>query len=176
MRTMGAALTGRLARLALLAATLFGLAMMHSLGHGGGPHPVAMSADPHAMAMAMTSEPHPAAAADQPAMAADPHVAVPAAGPVPAAAGRHATDRPGGHLPVASPADGGRGGHPSGWSVCAAVLGAFAAVALLAVLLLAALVGPGAGPSGRTLPAGSRAPPPAGPIGLTLARVSVRRR
>ncbi|MBO4208482.1 hypothetical protein [Micromonospora echinofusca] len=168
MRTVGAALTGRWARSALLAATLFGLAMMHSLGHGGGPHPVAMAAGPHPTTTAAgphgagTGEPHPTT------MAADPHRAV--------VVGPGAADRPGGDPQLALPADGGGGGHPAGWSVCAAVLGGLAAVALLAVLLLTVGVGLWNAPAARNLSTGSRAPPKAGPIGLTLARVSVRRR
>ncbi|MGY0006766.1 DUF6153 family protein [Micromonospora sp. I033] len=73
-------------------------------------------------------------------------------------------------LPLTHP-----GGDPSGWSVCLAVLGAFAVVLLLAVL-------PRAGPRGAApaaggvlrLATGPRAPPR--PHGLRLATASVLRR
>ncbi|MEU4367708.1 hypothetical protein [Micromonospora chersina] len=68
------------------------------------------------------------------------------------------------------------GADPSGWSVCLAVLGAFA-VALLVVVLLrtgsrSAVAAPG-GPLRH--PAGPRAAPPR-PYGLRLATTSVLRR
>ncbi|MEU9824664.1 hypothetical protein [Micromonospora chersina] len=74
-------------------------------------------------------------------------------------------------LPPADP-----GGDPSGWSVCLAVLGAFA-VALLVVLLLRtgsrAVVPAAGGPLRHAV--GPRAPPPR-PYGLRLATTSVLRR
>ncbi|PSK65184.1 hypothetical protein B0E53_02870 [Micromonospora sp. MH33] len=74
-------------------------------------------------------------------------------------------------LPPAEP-----GGDPSGWSVCLAVLGAFA-VALLVVVLLRtgsrAVVAAAGGPLRHA--AGPRAPPPR-PYGLRLATTSVLRR
>ncbi|MGR6316916.1 DUF6153 family protein [Micromonospora soli] len=74
-------------------------------------------------------------------------------------------------LPLTDPA-----GHPSGWSVCLAVLGAIAAALLVAVLLRARsrAVGPTVGGPLRSafVP---RAPPPRR-YGLRLAAVSVLRR
>ncbi|MET8837905.1 DUF6153 family protein [Micromonospora sp. NPDC004540] len=74
-------------------------------------------------------------------------------------------------LPLTHP-----GGDPSGWSICLAVLGAFAVVLLLAVLLRAGSrgVAPAAGGPLRHA-AGPRAPPPR-PYGLRLATTSVLRR
>ncbi|MFE9692602.1 DUF6153 family protein [Micromonospora sp. NPDC005806] len=69
-----------------------------------------------------------------------------------------------------------RGDDPSGWSVCLAVLGAFA-VALLVVVLLrltSRAVGAAAGGPLRSA-SGPRAPPPRR-YGLRLATVSVLRR
>ncbi|MFD2763602.1 DUF6153 family protein [Micromonospora eburnea] len=68
------------------------------------------------------------------------------------------------------------GGDPSGWSVCLAVLGAFAVALLVTVLLRAAsrLAGPGLGRPHRAT-RGPRAPP-LRPYGLRLAAVSVLRR
>ncbi len=74
------------------------------------------------------------------------------------------------------PAGGGTGGGPSGWGVCLAVLGAFAAALLLAALLSVRVraVGPTRGGSAGAFPP-PRAPPPR-PVGLRLATVSVLRR
>ncbi|MFG3600354.1 DUF6153 family protein [Micromonospora chersina] len=80
-------------------------------------------------------------------------------------------DCPARALPPADP-----GADPSGWSVCLAVLGAFA-VALLVVVLLRtgsrAAVATAGGPLRHA--AGPRAPPPR-PYGLRLATTSVLRR
>ncbi|MET8906530.1 hypothetical protein [Micromonospora sp. NPDC004551] len=74
-------------------------------------------------------------------------------------------------LPLTHP-----GGDPSGWSVCLAVLGAFAVVLLLAVLLRAGSRGGFPAVRGPRRPAaGPRAPPPR-PHGLRLATTSVLRR
>ncbi|MGC3859351.1 hypothetical protein ACPSM1_04075 [Micromonospora chersina] len=68
------------------------------------------------------------------------------------------------------------GADPSGWSVCLAVLGAFA-VALLVVVLLRTRSRSAVAAAGGPLrhPAGPRAPPPR-PYGLRLATTSVLRR
>ncbi|MFU8870893.1 DUF6153 family protein [Micromonospora sp. SL4-19] len=68
------------------------------------------------------------------------------------------------------------GGDPSGWSVCLAVLGAFAVALLVAVLLRARsrVAAPTLGGPYRAA-AGPRAPPPR-PYGLRLATASVLRR
>jgi hypothetical protein len=138
---------GRLARWALLACTLVGLAAMHSLGHDAGAHASAMRAEGHHTPV-MT-----VAAADR---AAD-------------CAGDGCT-----HL---SALPGGGGDDMPGWSVCLAVLGGFAIVVLLGAALLATArhyypAGALLGLSG----AAPRAPPDLLPVGLTLATVSVLRR
>jgi hypothetical protein len=134
--------TGRLARWLLLACTLVGLTAMHSLGHGGGMHAVAMLADRH-----------------------DAEATV-------AMADGCACDGCG--HPAALPAE---GDDMTGWSVCLAVVGGFAALALLA-LAVAALTRRGglAGVLVDRLAAGPRAPPGRLPVGLALATVSVLRR
>ncbi|RSM45643.1 hypothetical protein DMB66_50685 [Actinoplanes sp. ATCC 53533] len=48
----GVAVSGRIARLVLLACTLFGLAAMHTIGHGGGGH-AAHHDEPRAAAVGM---------------------------------------------------------------------------------------------------------------------------
>ncbi|MEU5725197.1 hypothetical protein [Micromonospora sp. NPDC047738] len=177
MRTAPAVTTGPWVRLLLLLCTLVGLTAMHTLGHGthapGGPgdHAAADHAAP------------PAAAAG--------HGAPPAAvaGPVtlPAAVAGMAGDCPGDGcgparmlqltdaqarlLPLGDP-----GGDRPGWSICLAVLGAFAVTLLVALLLRAGsrTYGPAARVALRAAP-GPRAPPPR-PYGLRLATVSVLRR
>ncbi|SCL18030.1 hypothetical protein GA0070624_1435 [Micromonospora rhizosphaerae] len=143
--------TGRWVRLLLLLSTLVGLAAMHTLGHGAhapGGHSAGHAEAQHGA--------RPAAAPDEVGMtdgcAADDC--------------RHAAVLPLGDL----------GDDPSGWTVCLAVLGAFAVALLVAVLLRARsrVVGPALRGALR-LAAGPRAPPPR-PFGLRLATASVLRR
>jgi disulfide bond formation protein DsbB len=159
----GAVAGGRIARLLLLVCTLFGLAAMHTIGHGGVDHvshhdkPQAAVVDP--MAAAVGSMPV-AAVAGRTLAAVD-------AAPIPSAADGcdcgHGAMQPLG------------GGGMAGWGLCVAVVGALAVAFLLAALLLAAL-------TGRYPPRQARAPgrtapraPPVLPFGLTLATVSVLR-
>ncbi|MER7008314.1 DUF6153 family protein [Dactylosporangium sp. NPDC000555] len=144
---------GRSARLALLLATLLGLTAMHTLGHQG---------------------PRPAGGHEHPATTAGATAEHTASAPLMAVltlAGACAADGCG--APLAGPA-GGHGGM-SDWSVCLAVLVAFA-VLLLAVALLHARRGTAAAAARARVPrrCGPRAPPPR-PVGLTLAAVSVLR-
>ncbi|MCW3839965.1 DUF6153 family protein [Micromonospora yasonensis] len=147
----GTAVTGRWVRLLLLLCTLVGLTVMHTLGHGA-----------HTPADHATG--HPAAHAASAAMAAGPVVAGPD------------QDCPGDGCQVRALPLGDLGGHPSGWSVCLAVLGAFAVALLVAVLLRVRSrpAGPTVG-GALTLTVGPRAPP-ARRYGLRLATASVLRR
>jgi hypothetical protein len=138
---------GRLARWALLACTLVGLAAMHSLGHDGGAHASAMLAEGH-------------------------HAAV-----MTVAAADRAVDCAGDGCTHLSALPGGGGDDMPGWSICMAVLGGFAVVVLLGAAVLAVArrynsAGTLLGRSG----AAPRAPPGLLPVGLTLATVSVLRR
>ncbi|WP_157740054.1 DUF6153 family protein [Micromonospora narathiwatensis] len=148
MRTEAALTTGRWVRLLLLLCTLVGLAAMHTLGHGA--HGAAGRSGGH----------------DGGHIGGRPAAAAPTMVESCPGDGCHA-----GVLPLRD-----LGGDPSGWSVCLAVLGAFAVALLVAVLLRA-----GSRPGGLTLggPAraarGPRAPPPR-PYGLRLATASVLRR
>jgi hypothetical protein len=141
---------GFLARLALFACTLVGLAAMHSLGHAGGPHASALSGHHPVLGMAasgtFTATPedcHDGACA---------HVDAP-------------THNPGGGM--------------SDWSICLAVLAATAAGVLLTALLLQRSTWAGAtGTPGNSPPGASRAPPDPRPppVGLIVAEASVLRR
>ena len=144
MRDAANTVAGRTARLLLLLATLLGVTAMHSLGHGAGPHPSAMTAHGHSASGAAT----PMLAMPDPC--ADDNCS-------------HAT------------MSGDRHGGMTGWDICLAVLVAFAVALLVAALLKARLTIAWAGtdPHASTL-TGPRAPP-AGPLGLTLASVSVLR-
>ncbi|MFG2053862.1 hypothetical protein ACGFI9_07490 [Micromonospora sp. NPDC048930] len=165
-----AAVTGRWVRLLLLLCTLVGLTAMHTLGHGG--HAPADQDTGHGIAH-HPAPVEPATPAGLAAMADLPAIAGMAvhpglAGMAPDCAGDGCAVRalPLGHL----------GGDPSGWSVCLAVLGAFA-VALLAAVLLRArshTAGPTVDGPFRVA-SGSRAPPTR-PYGLRLAAASVLRR
>jgi hypothetical protein len=138
---------GRIARLLLLLATLFGLAAMHTLGHHG-PH---LPAGHHSS--------HPATMADNPA-----------ADGVIRAADACGTDRCG--TVLAAPISGGHG--LAGWDVCVAVLVGFAVLLLAAGLLRSGRAAGTAHRTGRSGPARPRAPPPVR-VGLTFATVSVLR-
>ncbi|MCW3814484.1 hypothetical protein ONA91_08440 [Micromonospora sp. DR5-3] len=197
MRTATAVTTGPWVRLLLLLGTLVGLTAMHTLGHGahagGGPtgHAVGGHAAPPAVMVATTGDcpggdcGHarmlPLVDAHARALPlVDAHArALPLvdaharALPLVDAHARalplvdaHARALPLGEL----------GGDGSGWSICLAVLGAFA-VTLLVALLLGARSGAGGPTASRPLrPApGPRAPPPR-PYGLRLTTVSVLRR
>jgi hypothetical protein len=147
VRRQQTSITGRLARWALLACTLVGLAAMHSLGHDGGARASVMLAEGH-HASVMTL-----AAADRM---------------------EDCTEDGCTHL---SALPGGSGGDMPAWTVCLAVLGGFAIVVLLGAALLAAArrYNPTRALPGRS-GAGPRAPPGLLPVGLTLATVSVLRR
>jgi hypothetical protein len=180
--------TGRSVRWLLLACTLFGLAAMHTIGHGG-MHLEAAGHHPAAMAVAMPGAISAETAAGRKATLVEPAAvpemtwAVPAAGPgvtptvltamtgaswaEPAGAG--GCDGGCAHGPGSGPHDG-----MAGWSVCLAVLGAVATLILLAMLVM---------PSRRReRPASVADPwavvsrgPPVRSAGLAVAAVSVLR-
>ncbi|MFI1990994.1 DUF6153 family protein [Actinoplanes sp. NPDC020271] len=141
-----AAMIGRGARAMLLLCTVFGLAMMHTLGHAG------VRVEDHAPA-SMT--------------AMVPAVSLPTVSFVAAAmTGDCPDDHRNGHHDH---------GHMSAWSVCLAILGGLAVVILLAMVLLAAArSGPRPRGLGGSQRHASRAPPPTG-TGLTLASTAVLR-
>ncbi|TDB73908.1 hypothetical protein [Micromonospora sp. KC723] len=160
MRTATAATTGWWARLLLFAATLLGLAAMHTIGHGThtGNHPAGHAVAPeHADRFGAVD-------------------ALPAvfAGAVPVSV--VAVDCPGGGCPdpAALPA-GDPGGSPSGWSVCLAVLGALTMAVLLVLLLLPGRDRPGIGARRPAVRSPGPRAPPGRPVGLRLATVSVLR-
>lgn len=189
-------------RLLLLVGTLLGLAAMHTIGHDShqtghpanpsahaaaapGPHAAAAPVPDAAPAPARHAARVPVVSARHAAVVSAPHAALALVPPprdvdAPHAAGpalQTVVGCPGG---CASedllPAGGRTGGGLPGWGVCLAVLGAFTAALLLAVLLSVRVpaVGPiGGGPVGAFPP--PRAPPPR-PVGLRLATVSVLRR
>ncbi|MEV5766439.1 hypothetical protein AB0L34_17970 [Micromonospora sp. NPDC052213] len=189
MRAAATVTAGRWARLLLLVGTLFGLAAMHTLGHGSHAvgHPAEVSA--HAVA---------AAGAHDASQAPPRHDTVAPLRQDPAAPPRHDTAAPLGQDPAIAyvvPAalsgvvgcagdcpherflpSGGAGGELPWWGVCLAVLGALAAPLLLAVLLLAGLQAAGLAGQGTGGPARSPRAPPSRPVGLRLATVSVLRR
>ncbi|NES14795.1 MULTISPECIES: DUF6153 family protein [Micromonospora] len=147
-----AAVTGRWVQFLLLLCTLAGLTAMHTLGHGA--HPPADHGTRHGTG-------HHSAAVEPAALSA----LAPMASACPGDA-CHVRALPLGDV----------GGHPSGWDVCLAVLGAFAVALLVAVLLGAGSRTVGATVSGRLrLTVGPRAPP-IRPYGLRLATASVLRR
>jgi hypothetical protein len=137
----------------LLAWTLLGMAAMHTIGHIGAGHSMAMPEPPAAQRVQTTAM-----------MLAEHavHVSAPASKPCPSG--------------CAHARDGGQtgGGHPDSWSVCLAILAAFAA-AVLSGWLLRATTGGGANRPMRPLAITPRAPP-AGGVGLRLAGLSVLRR
>jgi hypothetical protein len=139
---------GRIARLVLLGCTLFGLAAMHTVGHGGMTHAAHHS----------ESQPSTHQFSTMPAFA-------------PASSDGCAGD--GCVHPAALP--GGGGAQMDRWGLCVAVLSAFAIAILLAGLLLSAVTGrfpPRFGGDRRR-----QAPraPPILPLSLALATVSVLR-
>ena len=134
----------------LLACTLFGLAAMHTVGHAGPGHAMAMPDRPaihHLRTMLAANTAH-----------------------VTAPIGYRCPD---GCVHLGSP--GPAGGHPDGWSVCLAVLAAFAIAMLVGWLLRAATNRGTANRSTRPLTITPRAPPPPR-VGLLLADLSVLRR
>jgi hypothetical protein len=147
---------GRIARLVLLACTLFGLAAMHTIGHSGMAH-----ADHHPEA----------ASADSRQVVTMAAVAAGLSSMTPADSDGCAGD---GCMHQAAMSAGGDG-QMDRWGLCVAILTAFAIAGLLVALLLSGLSGrypPRAGRDRRrTLP---RAPPRLA-VGLTLATVSVLR-
>jgi hypothetical protein len=146
VQTGGTAMIGRIARFVLLACTLFGLAAMHTIGHG-----------------TMSSAHH----HEAPSVAMHQLSAMPAftqADPDGCAAG--------GCLHAAVLPD--SGGPMDLRDLCVAVLSAFAVAMLLAGLLLAAVTGrfpPGSGDGRRP----ALRFPPIPPWGLTVVTVSVLR-
>ncbi|MFC4148755.1 hypothetical protein ACFO0M_21070 [Micromonospora mangrovi] len=156
MRSEGGVTTGRWMRLVLLFCTLVGLAAMHTLGHGAhasGTHATGMHASRTPASGARPVEHLAGMAADLTADGLSGHVVDLAAGVVPLAPS---------------------GGDPVGWSVCLAVLGGFALVLLVVVLLRRRGVGLPSAPGSPGV-SGPRAPPPR-PVGLRLATASVLRR
>lgn len=165
-----AAATGRWVRLLLLLCTLVGLTAMHTLGHGthapadpGTRHGTAHH--PAAVAPAAPSTLAGMAGRTDPAPMADLSALVRAAAGCPGDA-CHRRALPLGDL----------GGHSSGWSVCLAVLGAFAVVLLLAVLPRARSGAAGLISAGPLRAAAGPRAPPVRPYGLRLATASVLRR
>lgn len=161
---------GPWARLVVLLGTLLGLAAMHTLGHGAhasgadpAAHPVAGHAVSAAAAMGTT--------ADCPGDGCGHHAAGPARAAGPATAVLPLAYAPARVLPLGDP-----GGEPSGWSVCLAVLGAFAVVLLIAVSLRAGSRASGPAPRGALRPAWGPRAPPVRPYGLRLVAASVLRR
>jgi hypothetical protein len=149
-----------MARLVLLACTLFGLAAMHTIGHNAAGHGAGHN-DDHA-------ESQPAAATEH--VVAMAQVALNAVVPV-VEPGGCAGDR---CTPTALVAHGTSGGM-SGWGLCVAVLSSFAIAVLLFALLLTRA-------SGRFRlwemsggPARSPRGPPGRSFGLSVAAVSVLR-
>jgi hypothetical protein len=138
----------------LLVWTLLGLAVMHTLGHGG-----------HAMAMPMADHPavtRPLRAAATALAAHTAHIAMSMRDGCPDGCSQLGDGSP-------------TGGGSEGWSVCLAILAALAVVVLLGWLLKTA-TRPGAAsrPPG-TLTLTPRAPPPPH-VGPRLAELSVVRR
>ncbi|WP_157746284.1 hypothetical protein [Micromonospora inositola] len=160
MRTKAALATGRWVRLLVLLGTLVGLAAMHTVGHGahasGGHragHPT-QRAGHHLGLPAVLAEPAATVATAVGAVAGCP------------GDGCHARA-----LPLSGP-----GGDRSGWSVCLAVLGAFAVALLVAVLLRAASRAVGRAARGSLRPASGPRAPPSRPFALRLGTASVLRR
>jgi hypothetical protein len=145
----GTAMIGRIARLVLLACTLFGLAAMHTIGHGAmthaGHHHETHATGTHQRSMMPAFTP-----AESDGCAGD------------------------GCAHTAAMPDG-SGSRMNPWDLCVAILSGSAIAVLLAGLLLIAVTGrfPPRSGGGRL----RRAPwvPPILPLGLTLATVSVLR-
>jgi len=137
---------GRGVRWLLLAATVFGLAMMHTLGHAG----MQMDASPHSDAPHAVSV---MTGAQAPAV--QPAVMFVAAAPC--------TD---GHC---------GGGAMNGWSVCVAVLGGLAIVTILTALLVCRRRDPTVTPGEDASTPGTPRAPPRRRAGLTLATTTALR-
>ncbi|MFC3991167.1 DUF6153 family protein [Actinoplanes siamensis] len=136
---------GRGARTALLLCTVFGLALMHTLGHAGVRAEEPRTASMITMSQAASLAPVSFVAAAVTGECPDDHC-------------------PGHH----------DHGQMSAWSVCLAILGGLAVVLLLAMALLAAArPGPRPRGSGTPLRHVTRAPPDR--TGLTLASTAVLR-
>jgi len=136
---------GRLARWVLLSCTLFGLTVMHTLGHTGpqaGTHHALGS-----VAMAAAGGPHDS-------------VAMPALVPA---------ECPGGHC------DGHGSGGMSGWSVCLAVLSGLIALVLLVALLSWVVSGRGRAREKQAGRSPVSRGPPRRLAGLALVSVAVLR-
>jgi hypothetical protein len=136
----------------LLCATLVGLAAMHTLGHDGFGHGMAMSrdrADPASHAAMWTAAAH------------QHHAGPSVLSPCQAGCDHLAAGHPG-------------NGHPEGWSVCLAVLAALAAVVLLAWLRRPTGRANRPAAPGRHLGVGPRAPPRPR-LALRLVELSVLR-
>ncbi|WP_146230998.1 DUF6153 family protein [Micromonospora sicca] len=157
MRTEAVVTPGRWVRLLLLLSTLVGLAAMHTLGHG------AHASGGHRAGHETQRAGH---HLDLSAVLAEAVATVAAAVADCPGDGCHARA-----LPLTGPKD-----DRSGWSVCLAVLGAFAVALLVAVLLRAGSRPVGRAARGSPRPAcGPRAPPPR-PFALRLVTASVLRR
>jgi hypothetical protein len=142
---------GRFVRLLLLAGTLFGLATMHTLGHAG----MQTHHDHHIAEIA--------AAASGPAheLAVMHEVAEPSSAGV--------CDGGCAHAPGPSPHGG-----MTGWSICVAVLGAFAMIFLVAMVVARSRRRRPPEPGTDRWAVVSRGPP-VRPVGLAMAAVSVLR-
>jgi hypothetical protein len=133
----------------LLACTLIGLAAMHTLGHTGHGHTMAMPEPPATHQL------------QNKARMLVGHVATP---------DERACRGGCAHLGDSDPA----GGHPDGWSVCLAILAGFAIAMLLGWLLRAATTRGATYRPTRPLAVTPRAPPRPR-VGLLLADLSVLR-
>ena len=149
VHTGSAAIGRRIARLVLLACTLFGLAAMHTIGHGAVDHAGHHREPSAAVTLALF-------AIDDVAPSASHDCVADGCGQ---AAARH-----------------GSGGHGMGIAeLCVAVLGALAVAVLLAALLLTMITGRSPPRAPRCQERKASRAPPVLPFGLTLAAVSVLR-
>ncbi|MCW2641989.1 MAG: hypothetical protein JWP76_4295 [Dactylosporangium sp.] len=137
----------------LLAFTLLGLAAMHTIGHTGAGHRMAMPERPAIHRLQTT-----AIMLTELAM----HVAAPVEQACPIGCA-HVSDG----LPA--------GGHPGSWSACLAILAALAVAVLVGWLVRAASVRHGANRPVRPVTLTPRGPPRPG-VGLRLADLAVLRR
>ena len=148
---------GWVVRFLLLAATLIGLAAMHSLG----PQ-LAMPGGHTGHGMRPGAHPATAPAADLTSGAAAMSVAVP-------------SGCAGDGCPRLAAAPDGTPGHLPGWAVCLAVIGAFGTALALAAALLVTRTVSAPGRLRWSSPAASRGPPTAPRLGQRVAAVSVLR-
>lgn len=154
---VSAARGGWVARFLLLAATLIGLAAMHSLGHQ-----LAMPGGHAGHGMRPGAPPATVPAADQTGGAAAMSVAVP-------------SGCAGDGCPRLAAAPNGTPGHLPGWAVCLAVIGAFGTALALAAALLVMRTVSAPGRLRWSAPAASRGPPALPRLGQRVAAVSVLR-